>query len=154
MSIEALQVRMPDLIERLSGTEQDVARRLTGVFEEAGEELFLVGGVVRDLLLDRGGADLDFATSADPEQTKKLGIRAGADSFYDVGQAYGTIGLVFHQKSGDAPELTIEITTYRSEVYPTRDRRPAVQHDVSLAEDLSRRDFTINAIALNALTGD
>lgn len=155
LSIEALQVRMPDLIDRLSEAEQDVAQRLTEVFDEAGEELFLVGGVVRDLLLDRGGADLDFATSADPERTKQLGQQAGAASFYDVGQAYGTIGLVFHRGDSDNhPELTIEITTYRSEVYPTRDRRPQVQHDVSLAEDLSRRDFTMNAIALNALTGD
>ncbi len=143
--------RMPELITQLPDLERDVSLALTSTFRDAGEELFLVGGVVRDLLLGRPRADLDFATSALPERTRELGNRAGAASVFDVGAAFGTIGLVFHR--GDA-ELTVEITTYRSEVYPTRDRRPAVQHGVSLHDDLSRRDFTINAIALDATTGE
>ncbi|MEZ4573299.1 MAG: HD domain-containing protein, partial [Thermomicrobiales bacterium] len=120
----------------------------------AGEELYLVGGVVRDLLLERGRADLDFATSATPDQTRQIGRRAGADGMFDVGAAFGTIGLVYQSSDDQAEDLTIEITTYRSEIYPTRDRRPEVSHGVSLHEDLSRRDLTINAIALDALTGE
>jgi len=145
-------VRVPELIDRLPDAEREIALRLARVFRDAGEELYLVGGVVRDLLLDRGRADLDLATSAPPERTRKLGRQAGATSIYDVGAAFGTIGLVFSHPERD--DLTAEITTYRSEVYPTRDRRPSVRHDVSLHEDLSRRDFTINAIALDPLTGE
>jgi poly(A) polymerase len=144
--------RIPELIEQLPDDERDVAVRLTDTFQRGGEELYLVGGVVRDLLLGRVRADLDFATSAVPEVTRELGRRAGASSQFDVGAAFGTIGLVFHREC--APSQMVEITTYRSETYPTRDRRPAVQHGVSLEEDLSRRDFTINAIALDALSGE
>ena len=153
-SIESQVVRLPDLIDRLPEYERVVAVRLTEVFQAASEELYLVGGLVRDLLLNRGRADLDFATSATTEETRKLGRRAGADGIYDVGAAFGTIGLVYHGVEDHGGDLTVEITTYRSEVYPTRDRRPEVSHGVSLREDLSRRDFTINAIALNALSGD
>lgn len=152
MSIEAQRVRMPELIDRLPERERDIALRLSETFKSDGQELYLVGGVVRDLLLDRGGADLDFATSATPEETKEISRHAGASGMYDVGQAFGTIGLVFD--GGGEDEVTVEITTYRSEVYPTRDRRPEVTHGVTLEEDLSRRDFTINATALDALTGD
>ncbi|CAN5803151.1 CCA tRNA nucleotidyltransferase [soil metagenome] len=144
--------RLPDLVERLPEFERGVSLTLTRAFHEASEELYLVGGVVRDLLLERGRADLDFATSALPDATRKLGKQAGAISIYDVGAAFGTIGLVFQDPAGD--ELTVEITTHRSEDYPTRDRRPAVVHGVSLEDDLSRRDFTINAIALNAQTAE
>ena len=147
-------MRLPDLIERLPEHERVISLRLTEVFQDAGEELYLVGGLVRDLLLDRGRADLDFATSATPDQTRRLGRRAGADGQFDVGAAFGTIGLVFHGVDDSHEDLTVEITTYRSEIYPTRDRRPEVQHDVTLSEDLSRRDFTINAIALDAGSGD
>jgi len=144
-------VRMSELITQLPAFEREVSLALTDVFREAEEQLYLVGGVVRDLLLGRARADLDFATSALPERTRELGQRAGAATVFDVGAAFGTIGLVFHDPEG---ELTVEITTYRSEVYPTRDRRPTVRHGVRLDEDLSRRDFTINAIALDALTGE
>lgn len=150
MTIDAQRVRLPELIERLPDHERNVSLRLTRTFQEAGEELYLVGGVVRDLLLNLGRADLDFATSAMPERTRELGRKAGAGGGYDVGQAYGTIGLVFHDNQGNP--LQVEITTYRSEVYPTRDRRPEVRHGVTLEEDLGRRDFTINAIALDAST--
>ncbi len=147
-------VRLPDLIHRLPDEERLVAVRLSEVFQSFGEELYLVGGVVRDLLLHRERADLDFATSASTDQTRQFGARAGADAVFDVGAAFGTIGLVYHSADGHGGDLTVEITSYRSEVYPTRDRRPEVRHGVSLEEDLSRRDFTINAAALNALTGD
>lgn len=146
MNADVARVRMPNLMDRLPADERAVTLRLTDVFRAAGEELYLVGGVVRDLLLGRQRADLDFATSATPETTKQLGRRAGADALYDIGAAFGTIGFVF--KSGEH-SITVEITTYRSEVYPTRDRRPAVTHGVSLLADLARRDFTINAAALD-----
>jgi poly(A) polymerase len=149
VNADVARVRMPKLMERLPEAEREVALRLTEVFQAASEELYLVGGVVRDLLLGRQRADLDFATSAAPETTKQLGRNAGADAMYDVGAAFGTIGLVFHR--GDEP-ITTEITTYRSEVYPTRDRRPAVTHGVNLAADLARRDFTINAAALDPIS--
>ncbi len=143
--------RMPELVESLPERERSVSLSLANTFREGDEEIFLVGGVVRDLLLGRPRADLDFATSSLPEKTRELGRLAGATSIFDVGAAFGTIGLVFHDPDG---ELTVEITTYRDEVYPTRDRRPTVRHGVLLDEDLSRRDFTINAIALDALSGD
>lgn len=146
MNADVARVRMPNLMDRLPEAERAVTLRLTEVFRAAGEELYLVGGVVRDLLLGRARADLDFAGSASPETTKQLGRRAGADAMFDIGAAFGTIGLIFN--AGDEP-ITVEITTYRSEVYPTRDRRPAVTHGVNLIEDLARRDFTINAAALD-----
>ncbi len=144
-------VRMPELLARLPDRERTVSKTLTDVFHAAGQEIYLVGGVVRDLVLDRGRADLDMATSAVPAETRKLGEQAGADAIFAIGEAYGTIGLVF--KQDDQPDLVVEITTYRSEVYPTPDRHPQVTHGVSLEEDLSRRDFTINSMALDAASG-
>ena len=116
--------RLPELLERLPALERDVSQRLSQTFQDAGRELFLVGGVVRDLLLERNRADLDFATSAVPDETRDLGRAAGCAALYDVGAAYGTIGMVFRKDGHE--DLTVEVTTYRSEVYPTRDRRPAV----------------------------
>ncbi len=146
------RVRIPDLIERLPARERDVAMRLTNAFDAAGEELYLVGGIVRDLLLARGRADLDLTTSAVPARTKEIGATAHPNSSYTVGEEYGTIGFVFGED--DEPDILAEITTYRSEVYPTDDRHPLVTHGVDLIEDLSRRDFTINAMALHPATGE
>ncbi len=146
------RVRIPDLIERLPARERDISARLTQVFDDAGEELYLVGGIVRDLLLGRERADLDFTTSAVPARTKAIGALAQPDSIYTVGEEYGTVGFVF--SADGQPDILAEITTYRSEVYPTEDRHPLVTHGVDLIEDLSRRDFTINAMALNPVTGD
>src|SRR5205823_2978551 len=87
-----------------------------------------------------------FATSAEPALTKAAGAEARPDAVYTVGEAYGTVGFVFQADA--EPDVIVEITTYRSEVYPTEDRRPVVEHGVSLLDDLSRRDFTINALAL------
>lgn len=141
------RVRMPDLLVRLPERERDISQRLTKTFADEGQEIYLVGGVVRDLLLDRGRADLDMATSAEPPLTRKLGELAGADATFNIGEAFGTIGLVYRAEGH--PDLIVEITTYRSEVYPTSTRHPEVTHGVSLLEDLSRRDFTINAVALD-----
>lgn len=144
-------VRLPELIERLPERELDIVQRLTDAFDESGFELFLVGGIVRDLLLGRGQADLDFTTSAAPEQTKQAGAGAKPDATFSIGEQFGTIGFVFQAQ--DEPDIVVEVTTYRSETYLTEDRRPTVSHNVSLRDDLSRRDFTINAMALDPRDG-
>lgn len=112
-------------------------------FAAAGHELALVGGPVRDALLGRPITDLDFATSATPDETEAL-LAPWADAVWDMGRAFGTIGAV---KRGDE-DLTVEITTYRSDEYDPSSRKPVVAFGDSLAADLSRRDFTVNAMAL------
>lgn len=109
-------------------------------FVDAGHELSLVGGPVRDLFLGRLSPDLDFTTDATPDQTLAL-IRKWADNFWEIGRAFGTIGM---RKSG----FQIEITTYRAEAYDAESRKPVVAFGSSLTDDLLRRDFTINAMAL------
>ncbi len=120
----------------LSGDVIDLARR----FADEGYDLFLVGGSVRDALLGRDIADLDFTTNARPDDIERIGA-AWADSTYLAGRDFGTVGLV---KDG----VTWEITTFRSEVYRNHSRKPQVTFSDSLAEDLSRRDFTVNAMAM------
>ena len=109
-------------------------------FEGAGEEIALVGGPVRDAMLGRLQQDLDFTTSARPEVTERL-LKGWADAIWDVGRAFGTIGC----RKG---EWQVEITTYRSEVYDRDSRKPEVAYGDALAEDLLRRDFTVNAMAV------
>ncbi|HEY6740680.1 MAG TPA: CCA tRNA nucleotidyltransferase [Actinopolymorphaceae bacterium] len=121
---------------RIAGIVDEIGAR----FEAAGEEIAVVGGSVRDALLGRLGKDLDLTTSARPEVTERL-VRDWADAVWDVGKAYGTIGL----RKGD---WTIEITTYRADVYDPASRKPDVEYGSSLREDLVRRDFTINAMAM------
>lgn len=110
------------------------------LFDAAGHELSLVGGPVRDLFLGRVSPDLDFTTDADPDQTVAV-IRRWADAYWEIGRAFGTIGL---RKGG----YQIEITTYRAEAYDPASRNPTVAFGTSLEDDLARRDFTINAMAL------
>ncbi|HEX2420911.1 MAG TPA: CCA tRNA nucleotidyltransferase, partial [Acidimicrobiia bacterium] len=109
-------------------------------FTAAGHSLYLVGGSVRDAFLERSHTDLDFTTDARPEQIREI-VDSWADAVYRVGEAFGTIGL---RKDG----LGAEITTFRSEIYRDDSRKPVVSFSHDLEEDLSRRDFTINAIAL------
>lgn len=133
--------------------QAQVVDRLAQVFSESGKELVLVGGIVRDLLL--GGvvpSDLDFATNARPEETERLGERAGAESIYLVGARFGTVGLVFNDGMPARP-INVEITTYRAEHYPYETRKPEVAFGDTLENDLSRRDFTVNAIAADTVTG-
>ena len=138
-------------LDRLTPHQQDVTRTLAGAFEKAGAELHLVGGVVRDAILKLAiPADLDFATSAAPARTRELLDAGGATSVYLVGERFGTVGAVFSEPSH---RLNVEITTYRREVYPDQTRFPAVAFDATLADDLARRDFTMNAIAIDASTG-
>lgn len=109
-------------------------------FVDAGHELSLVGGPVRDLFLGRTSPDLDFTTDATPDQTVAL-IKKWADNYWEIGRAFGTIGM---RKAG----FQIEITTYRAEAYDPESRKPVVAFGSSLTDDLLRRDFTINAMAL------
>ncbi len=109
-------------------------------FVDAGHELSLVGGPVRDLFLGRTSPDLDFTTDATPDQTLSL-IKRWADAHWEIGRAFGTIGM---RKAG----FQIEITTYRAEAYDSESRKPVVAFGSSLHDDLQRRDFTINAMAL------
>ncbi len=112
------------------------------LFTEAGHELALVGGWIRDALLGReaGRPDLDLTTDARPEQVQQI-IRRWADAQWDVGIAFGTVGA----RKGDQ---VVEITTYRSEVYRDESRKPEVTYGKTLEDDLLRRDFTINALAV------
>ncbi|WP_159802064.1 CCA tRNA nucleotidyltransferase [Arthrobacter zhaoguopingii] len=117
-----------------------VVTELGELFSKAGYELSLVGGPVRDLFLGRSSPDLDFTTNADPDQTLAV-IRGWADAYWEIGRAFGTIGL----RRGSHQ---IEITTYRADAYDPGSRNPSVAFGSNLEEDLLRRDFTINAMAL------
>ncbi len=110
-------------------------------FADAGHEISLVGGSVRDALLGRLGNDLDFTTSAHPTEVERL-LTGHVDAIWDIGKAFGTIGAKVGQ-------LTCEITTYRTEKYDAQSRKPVVEYGTSLEGDLGRRDFTINAMAVS-----
>jgi poly(A) polymerase len=126
----------PSLASRLPAVVTELGR----LFANAGQEISLVGGPVRDLFLGRVSPDLDFTTDADPDRTLAV-VRAWADAVWEIGREFGTIGL----RKGKA---TIEITTYRAEAYDPSSRKPVVAFGSDLEEDLRRRDFTINAMAL------
>ena len=110
-------------------------------FAEAGHELYLVGGSVRDALLGRlSSPDLDFATDARPEQVQQI-VQRWADSVWDTGIAFGTVGV----GKGD---YRLEITTFRADRYDQVSRNPEVRFGNRLDDDLVRRDFTVNAMAV------
>ena len=117
---------------------------LAAAFKAAGFKLALVGGPVRDAILGRLGNDLDFTTNANPKECEKI-LNKWADSVWDVGAAFGTI-------AGKKGEVSFEITTYRSESYKADSRKPTVEFGDNIEADLSRRDFTINAMALELTT--
>jgi poly(A) polymerase len=122
-----------------------IADRLGELFSNAGHELYLVGGSVRDALLGRLGHDLDFATSARPDTVEKL-LRKFSPAVWTIGKEFGTIGCKVDV--GHA-SWVIEVTTYRSDVYAGHSRKPEVAFGDTLEGDLHRRDFTINAMAVS-----
>jgi len=115
------------------------ADEIGALFARHGYELALVGGPVRDAFLGQRPGDLDLTTNATPDQVLST-IKGWADKVWTIGIAFGTVGL---RKGG----AIFEITTYRSEQYGLTSRKPDVRYGQSLEEDLSRRDFTINAMA-------
>jgi poly(A) polymerase len=122
-----------------------VLRDLGKVFADAGHELYLVGGSVRDALLGRLNTDLDFTTDARPEQIQRM-LRPWADALWDTGIEYGTVGV----GKGDQ---RMEITTFRADTYDQVSRNPEVRFGDRLVDDLVRRDFTVNAMAVR-ITAD
>ncbi|WP_093181627.1 CCA tRNA nucleotidyltransferase [Sanguibacter gelidistatuariae] len=122
------------------------AVELGEIFAAAGHELALVGGPVRDAFLGRSSADLDFATSASPDQTQAL-LAGWGDAHWDIGKEFGTIGAKRFAK-GKVPEVVVEVTTYRTDEYDPASRKPVVAFGDTLEGDLSRRDFTVNAMAV------
>lgn len=128
-----------ELIRAAIGAIPD-AIELGELFKAAGHDLALVGGSVRDLILQRDAGDLDFTTTAKPEEIVKITSK-WADAVWDLGMEFGTVGV---RKN----DQVFEITTYRSEVYVSDSRKPSVKFGTELNEDLIRRDFTINAMAV------
>lgn len=117
-----------------------VLRGVGDVFAAAGHELYLVGGSVRDALLGRLGGDLDFTTDARPEEMQRF-LRPWAEALWDTGIEYGTVGVA-------AQGHRLEITTYRADTYDRVSRNPQVRFGDRLEDDLQRRDFTVNAMAV------
>ncbi len=139
----ATPLRLVDVQAAVAGELDRIAPvidELGALFADAGHELALVGGPVRDAMLGRRSNDLDFTTSARPEQTDRL-LRGWGDAWWDMGRDFGTIGC----RKG---EWVVEVTTYRSESYDPDSRKPDVQYGDHLAGDLGRRDFTVNAMAV------
>ena len=118
----------------------DLLRELGSSFAAAGHELYLVGGSVRDALLDRLSPDLDFATDAHPNEVQKI-MRPWADAVWDTGIEFGTVGV-------GKSEHRLEITTFRADRYDQVSRNPQVRFGDRIEEDLVRRDFTVNAMAV------
>lgn len=130
---------IPDRLRSLVDEVGDVAAR----FEQAGFRLYLVGGVVRDAVLGRLSPehDLDFTTNARPDDVERI-VRGWADAVWTQGKKFGTVGLL---KGG----RRMEITTHRAEAYLPDSRKPVVMFSDAVEADLSRRDFTVNALALS-----
>jgi poly(A) polymerase len=122
-----------------------VADRLGELFAEAGHDLYLVGGSVRDALLGRLGHDLDFTTSARPDEVEAL-MRRFTPTVWAIGKEFGTIGGQVNDRVGS---WLIEVTTYRSDAYHLDSRKPTVAFGDTLEGDLVRRDFTVNAMAVS-----
>ncbi|MCA4728223.1 CCA tRNA nucleotidyltransferase [Mycobacterium avium] len=115
-------------------------RELGSAFDAAGHQLYLVGGSVRDALLGRLSPDLDFTTDARPDQVQQI-LRRWADNLWDTGIEFGTVGV----GKGDR---RLEITTFRADTYDQVSRNPQVRFGNRLEDDLVRRDFTANAMAV------
>jgi poly(A) polymerase len=124
---------------------------LSARFAAAGARIYLVGGVVRDAVLGRPSSDLDFTTDARPDRIEEI-VSGWADALWTTGKRFGTIGIrVSGARCGDpgGPDRVMEITTHRAEAYHPDSRNPEVVFADEVEADLSRRDFTVNAMALS-----
>ena len=126
-------------------SESPLLRKLGTIFTEKGFEIALVGGPVRDAFLGKETNDLDFTTSANPDEILTV-LKGHVDTHWDIGREFGTIGA----RIGDT---TVEITTYRADEYDPESRKPVVAFGKKLEDDLFRRDFTVNAMALRLPEG-
>ena len=136
-ALTAAQRRAVAELLRVSPVADELGRR----FAAAGHELHLVGGSVRDALLGQLGNDLDFCTDARPEQTLRV-VEGWAEAIWTTGAEFGTIGAAYRG-------LRLEITTFRAEAYDRVSRKPIVHYGTNLVDDLRRRDFTVNAMAVS-----
>lgn len=130
--------------------DHTVITALAQSFQAHGYTFYLVGGSVRDEILGRASHDIDCATDALPDVIKAIAAQTSPSSIVPIGEKFGTIQI--HYTDGAEPVI-VEITAYRSECYHPGSRHPEVRFGTSIHEDLRRRDFTINAIAKNPLTG-
>src|SRR5690606_524497 len=121
-----------------------IADELAARFSRAGHRLYLVGGSVRDALLGKLSTDLDFTTDARPEQIQRI-VSGWAEAVWDTGIEFGTVGVAKHG-------TTCEITTFRADRYDRGGRHPEVEFGDSIESDLVRRDFTVNAMAVDLAT--
>ncbi|BDO40519.1 CCA tRNA nucleotidyltransferase [Cellulomonas sp. NTE-D12] len=138
----ALQRRALASLAQLAPDAVALGRR----FADAGHELALVGGPVRDAFLGRVSADLDFATSARPDESERI-LSGWGDAHWDIGKRFGTLGARRFGRGGSS-DVVVEVTTYRTDAYDPTSRKPAVEFGDTLEGDLSRRDFTVNAMAV------
>ncbi|MFV2195520.1 CCA tRNA nucleotidyltransferase [Nocardiopsis sp. LOL_012] len=127
-------------VTALVDSAQPVSGQLGDLFSSHDQQLALVGGPVRDALLGRESADIDLTTDAVPQRVLEI-VDGWADSVWTVGIDFGTVGL---RKRG----LQLEVTTYRSESYSPKSRKPEVAYGTDIEDDLLRRDFTVNAMAV------
>ncbi|MDD5454598.1 MAG: HDIG domain-containing protein [Candidatus Ratteibacteria bacterium] len=122
--------------------EKSVFKKIYEIFKKEKGEIFLVGGSVRDMLMNKELTDFDFATSLPPQKTRET-LNKNKIKNFPVGIAFGTVGAIIDGKE-------VHITTYRKkETYRPRNRKPAVEFGETLKEDLKRRDFTINTLAIS-----
>jgi poly(A) polymerase len=136
-----MQRTVQDSMVRLRAlSESSPTAELAAAFDKAGFELALVGGPVRDAFLDRPAKDLDFTSNATPDEILAV-VSTLTKSTWDIGRDFGTIGALIGGEQ-------VEITTYRSDSYDQQTRKPIVEFGDSLEVDLTRRDFTVNALAL------
>jgi poly(A) polymerase len=135
-------------IENALESLEPVTRPLERAFAAAGHSLYLVGGPVRDALLEIPAHDLDFTTSARPDDIEAI-LRTLKGPIWDMGREFGTIGTVL-RKGGQ--EWTVEVTTFRADSYDPDSRKPEVRFGDTIEGDLVRRDFTINAMAIDLST--
>ncbi len=147
MLSEGINIERETIRKNIETTiKQPIIQELYSLFKQGNKELYLVGGSVRDALLGKIHEDFDFATEATPDEIVNM-TKKWADNLWLVGARFGTVNL---NKNG----FKIEITTFRQEIYQKGTRHPEVSFSKEIESDLSRRDFTINAMAIKLPEGE